>query len=141
MLFGMEQSSLVRFKILGSETDNLLEMYEREVPPHTIGADPHLHLTTVETFYVVEGFPTILVGDDRRQHGPGSVVVVPMNVAHGYWNETDQPIKVVIAFTPALGHHEFFRGLSQLKAGPKEEYQEKLAALRLRFDSVSLPQE
>ena len=139
LIFHMEPGSLVRFKIVGEDTGHVLEMYEREVPPHCLGADPHSHETTIETFYVVQGHPTILVGEERRQYGPGTTLVVPRRTAHGFWNETDEPIKLLICFTPSLGHHEFFRNLSKLKAGPPEEYVEKLAALRLRFDSHSLP--
>ncbi|MBT9584383.1 hypothetical protein IV102_13655 [bacterium] len=133
LIFPMEPGSLVRFKVIGENTDHALEMYEREVPAHTIGADPHLHLTTVETFYVVRvsGDPLILVGETRQQFGPVSVVV-PKN------NQTDQPIKILVTFTPSLGHHEFFRGLSLLKAGPPEDYVAGLAALRLRFNSISV---
>ncbi|MBN9415316.1 hypothetical protein ABS71_04110 [bacterium SCN 62-11] len=138
LLFPLEPGSLVRFKVLGEDTNHAMEMYEREVPPHCVGADPHLHHTTVETFYVVEGHPTIQVGEVRRAFGPGSTLVVPMGTTHGFWNETEQPVKVLITFSPSLGHHEFFRGLSKLKAGPPEEYVEKLAELRRRFDSESL---
>ena len=138
LIFPMEPGSLVRFKVVGENTDHALEMYEREVPAHTIGADPHLHLTTVETFYVVSGEPLILVGETRQQFGPGSVVVVPKNTVHGFWNQTDQPVKILVTFTPSLGHHEFFRALSLLKAGPPEEYVAGLAALRIRFDSISV---
>lgn len=140
LLFPLEPGSLVRFKIIGEQTGHALEMYEREVPPHCLGADPHLHETTVETFYVVEGHPTILVGDTRRQFAPGTTVVVPKQTAHGFWNETDKPVKLLVTFTPSLGHHEFFRALSKLKAGPREEYVPKLAELRRRFDSETLPE-
>lgn len=140
LLFPMEPGSLVRFKILGEQTGHALEMYEREVPARCLGADPHQHATTVETFYVVSGHPTILVGDVRRQFAPGSTLVVPRNTVHGFWNETDQPIKLLVTFTPSLGHHEFFRALSRLKSGPPEAYAEGLAQLRRRFDSETVPE-
>jgi mannose-6-phosphate isomerase-like protein (cupin superfamily) len=134
----MEPGSLVRFKIFSRDTDGLIELYERELPPYTIGADPHLHLTTTETFYVVEGCPVILCGETERAYSPGAIVVVPPNTVHGYGNPTDQHVKVLISFTPALGHEEFFRGLSELKHGPAETYAARLAELRQRFGSVSI---
>jgi quercetin dioxygenase-like cupin family protein len=140
-IFAMEPGSLVRFKILSRDTDGLLEMYERELPPRTIGADPHLHRTTTETFYVVSGHPSILCGSARRQYAPGSIVVVPPGTVHAYDNTTDAPVKVLICFTPGLGHEEFFRELSVLKAGPSEVYQERLDALRRRFDSTSVTED
>ena len=138
-VFQMEPGSLVRFKVFSKDTAGLIEMYEREVPPRTIGADPHLHRTTTEVFYVVEGSPVIQCGDVIRSYGPGSIVVVPKNTVHAYGNPTDAPIKVLISFSPGLGHEEFFRGLSRLKHGPKETYQRDLDELRLRFDSISVP--
>lgn len=137
----LEPGSFVRFKILAKDTGHAFEMYEREVPPHTIGADPHYHETTEETFYVVEGTPTILCGKVRRQYGPGSIVVVPRMVVHGYWNNSDKPIKLLITFSPGLDHDQFFLGLSQLKNGPPERYEEDLAALRRRFRSVSVKED
>ena len=134
----MEPGSLVRFKVFTGDTDGLIEIYERELPPRTIGADPHLHLTTTETFYVVEGEPEILCGDTVRTYAPGSIVVVPPNTVHGYGNPTDRHVKVLISFTPALGHDAFFRGLSELKHGPAETYASRLAALRQQFGSVSI---
>lgn len=138
-IFQMEPGSLVRFKIFSKDTGGLIEMYEREVPPRTIGADPHLHRTTTEVFYVVEGMPSIRCGEVNRSHPPGSIVVVPPNTVHAYGNPTDAPIKVLVSFSPGLGHEEFFRGLSRLKHGPKETYQRDLDQLRLRFDSISVP--
>jgi quercetin dioxygenase-like cupin family protein len=137
-VFQMEPGSLVRFKIFSKDTGGLIEMYEREVPPQTIGADPHLHRTTTEVFYVVAGNPTILCGETSRSYAPGSIVVVPPNTVHAYANDTKLPIKVLISFSPGLGHEEFFRGLSRLKHGPKETYQRDLDELRLRFDSISV---
>jgi len=138
LVYHFEPGSLVRFKVLTEATGGAFEMYEREVPPHTIGADPHLHGSTVETFYVVEGHVTILAGESRAVYGPGSVVVVPRNTVHGFWNETGEPIKLLISFVPGLHHHKFFEGLAELKAGPPEAYAGGLAALRRRFDSQSI---
>ena len=136
--FEMERGSLVRFKVFAHDTEGRLEMYERELPPFTLGADPHVHLTTTETFYVVDGHPSILCGSVHRAYAPGSIVVVPPHTVHGYENPTSDPVKVLICFTPALSHENFFRELSLLKAGQRDVYQERLDALRARFDSRSV---
>jgi quercetin dioxygenase-like cupin family protein len=138
VLIPLEPGSFVRFKVLARDTNHAFEMYEREVPPHTIGADPHYHETTDETFYVVSGTATILSGQTRKPYGAGSIVVIPRFTVHGYWNETAEPIKLLITFCPGLDHDQFFQGLSQLKNGPPERYADDLAALRKRFRSVSV---
>lgn len=137
-LIEMEAGSLVRFKIFSKDTNGLIELYERELPPRTIGADLHLHLSTTETFYVVEGTPNIRCSEVEKEYAPGSIVVVPPKTVHGYSNQTDEHVKVLISFTPGLGHEAFFQGLSELKHGPQEHYAERLAALRIRFGSVSV---
>lgn len=83
-------------------------MYERELSPRTTGADPHVHLSTTETFYVVEGQPAILCGTTSHAYAPGSAVVATSGVVHSYDTSTDRPVKVFICLTPGLGHEEFF---------------------------------
>ncbi len=128
----------MRFKVLSRDTGHAFEMYEREVPPHTIGADPHYHEETEETFYVVSGTVTILVGEARKTYAAGSIVVVPRRIVHGYWNETAERIKLLITFCPGLEHERFFQGLSRLKNGPPDRYAGDLAKLREEFGSVSV---
>ena len=137
-IFDLEPGSLVRFKVLSKDTDRVVEVYERELPPRTIGADPHLHATTTETFYVVSGTVSILCGPVQDDYGAGSVLVVPPNTVHAYNNASDSPAKLLIFFCPGLGHEQFFRGLATLKHGPTDRYQQDLDALRQRFDSTSV---
>jgi quercetin dioxygenase-like cupin family protein len=136
--YPMESDSLVRFKVLARNTNHIFEMYERKVPPHTIGADPHYHKTTVETFYVIEGTVNILNGETRKDFSAGSIVVVPEMSVHGFWNNSKKPVKVLVTFCPGIDHDEFFKELSRLKRGPVETYADDLAALRKRFDSESV---
>jgi quercetin dioxygenase-like cupin family protein len=136
--YEMEPGSLTRFKVLGKETGGAFEVYERELPAHTIGADPHYHRSTEEFFYIVAGSATILMDRERKVYPAGSTIVVPRMTVHGYWNESDERIKLLVAFCPAHDFDEYFRVLSELKHGPKETYAENLAALRARFDAASV---
>jgi quercetin dioxygenase-like cupin family protein len=47
-----------------------------------------------ETFEVREGTVRFTVGDERRQCGPGTVVIVPPGVMHGFVAETDTVIEI-----------------------------------------------
>ncbi|MDP4026567.1 cupin domain-containing protein [Methylobacterium sp. NEAU 140] len=140
-VFELEPGSLVRFKVFSKDVDKVVEVYERELPPRTIGADPHLHATTIETFYVVSGTVDILCGQLKDRYNAGSIVVVPHNTVHAYDNSDDIPAKLLIFFCPGLGHEEFFRELAKLKRGPKDSYQHELDALRRHFDSTSVASE
>jgi mannose-6-phosphate isomerase-like protein (cupin superfamily) len=44
----------------------------------------HVHRDTDETFFVLDGTLTIVVGDERFDAGPGSYVFAPMGVAHAF---------------------------------------------------------
>ena len=137
-VYDFEPGSRALFKVFSRDSDGAFELFEREVPPYTIGADPHLHRTTIETFYVVEGTASILIGDSEQEFGPGSVVSVPKNVVHAFSNRSSAPLKVLASYTPGLGHEEYFREFARLKHGPKETYQSGLDALRKRFDAESV---
>ena len=138
--YPMEPGSWVRFKVLGKETGGAFEAYEREVPPHTIGADPHYHRTTEEFFYIVAGSATILAGKVAKFTAPA----VQSSFRHDgprLLEQERRTIELLITFCPALDHDLFFRGLSELKRRPKETYTQNLAELRLpvRFGFPSMP--
>ena len=136
--FHLEPGSLARFKVLSDHTDGAFEVFEREVPPYTIGADPHIHKTTIETFYIIEGTANFLIGDTEMDCHAGSYVVVPKSTVHAFSNRSNTPLKVLISYTPGLRHEEYFKELARLKHGPKESYQSGLDALRIRFDAESV---
>lgn len=76
------------------------------VPPQG-GPPPHIHRDEDETFYVLEGSPTFRLGDERIVAGPGDFVNVPKGVLHCFRNFSDEPMKMILTFTPA-GIERFF---------------------------------
>jgi mannose-6-phosphate isomerase-like protein (cupin superfamily) len=76
------------------------------VPPNG-GPPPHIHQHEDETFYVLDGSPTFRLGDDEVVAGPGDFVNVPKGVVHGFRNASDQPLRMILTFTPA-GMERFF---------------------------------
>ena len=74
----------------------LIEAVARKgnVPP------PHIHHREEETFYVLEGEMSILVGDRTTKATPGTTVIVPRDVLHSFAIESDQ-LRVLILITPA----------------------------------------
>jgi mannose-6-phosphate isomerase-like protein (cupin superfamily) len=44
----------------------------------------HVHHDTDESFYVIEGELTVVVGDERIEAGPGDYVFGPMGVPHAF---------------------------------------------------------
>jgi quercetin dioxygenase-like cupin family protein len=80
--------------------------------PGERGPDPHVHREHTDSFYVLEGELTFLLGPERERTvlPAGSFVAVPPNVAHGFANEGDVDAKFVNVHTPDGGFAAFMRG-------------------------------
>ena len=76
------------------------------VPPNG-GPPPHVHRNEDETFYVLDGTPTFRLGDEVVVAGPGDFVNVPKGVLHRFRNLSDEPLRMILTFTPA-GIERFF---------------------------------
>lgn len=67
------------------------------LPVHTT---PH-HTTPVDVFfYVIEGKPTIKVGDEEKAVSDENIVLRPKNIPHTVKNESDDDTKVLVVKTP-----------------------------------------
>ena len=56
---------------------------------------------------MLDGTPTFLLGDERFVAGPGDFVNVPKGVVHNFRNLSDEPLRMILTFTPA-GIEKFF---------------------------------
>jgi len=76
------------------------------------GAGPHVHLEHVDAFYVVEGEVQFVVGPDLEvvRAGPGTFVMVPPNVVHGFDNESDTTARWLNFHAPSTGFLAWMRG-------------------------------
>ncbi len=94
------------FLVTGEETGGAYFSMLAVVPPMG-GPPPHTHRDEDETFYVLEGHPTFRLGDERVQAGPGDFVNIPRGMLHCFRNFTDEPVRMILTFTPA-GIERFF---------------------------------
>ena len=97
---------LYTFLVTGDESDGAYFSMLAIVPPGG-GPPPHTHRDEDETFYVLEGTPTFRLGDERIVAGPGSFVNVPKGILHCFRNFSDEPVRMILTFTPA-GIERFF---------------------------------
>jgi quercetin dioxygenase-like cupin family protein len=80
------------------------------------GAAPlHVHHDADETWYVLDGHVTILVGEERVEAGPGDFVLGPKGVPHTFL-VTSERAEFLVSFAPAgvegpsgIGLDGFFR--------------------------------
>ena len=70
-------------------------------------SNPHHHDVQEEIFYVVSGHGQIVVGEERADVEPGSVVVVPPGQTHYLVNTSDETLKVLAAVAPPFEQRDF----------------------------------
>lgn len=89
-----------------------LALIEFELQPGFVGPDPHSHDDHIDSFYVLEGEPEFVLGDEKLQLGPGSFVAAPLGVVHTFANPGPQSARLLNTHAPSVGFHEFLRQVS-----------------------------
>ena len=100
-----------RVLITGAESNGQYFVFEAVVPPD-MGPPPHIQTREEEAFYILEGEITFSIGSEARKVSAGGFVHVPCGVAHSFKNETSQPAKVLVWFSPA-GIEKMFERLAE----------------------------
>jgi quercetin dioxygenase-like cupin family protein len=94
------------FLVTGEQTGGAYFVMEALVPPGG-GPPPHIHRNEDETFYMVEGECTIIVGDKTVHARTGDFVNVPRGTVHCFSNNSSVTARMIVTFTPA-GMEGFF---------------------------------
>ena len=63
--------------------------------------EAHVHQEEDDAFYIVEGELTFLFGEERVTASPGTFVLVPPGVRHGFRNDQSTPVRMVNIHAPA----------------------------------------
>jgi quercetin dioxygenase-like cupin family protein len=96
-----------QFKVTGEQTGGSLCVVEHTAFPHN-GPPPHIHHREDESFYILEGQLSILLGDQTITGGAGSFIHVPKGTVHTYQNTGQLPSKTLVILTPA-GFEKFWQ--------------------------------
>lgn len=99
------------FKVTSEMSGDQLGVYEIVLQPKAKGANLHYHRFMDETFIVTEGTLTIMIGDKIKEATAGSVAYVPRFTPHGFRNDSDSRVKLMLIFNPSMKREGFFRGL------------------------------
>ena len=144
--------SRISTKVSGEQTEGrLLQVRSSD----RRGAAPplHIHRDADETWYVIDGELTIVVGDERIEARAGDFVFGPMGVPHAFLVTSDRA-ETVITFSPAgtkgpsgYGVDGFFReaavpaGPGQPPPEPSQPDPDELARLMAEYgiDTVGPP--
>jgi quercetin dioxygenase-like cupin family protein len=90
-----------------------LSLIEFELEPGFEGPDPHTHDDHIDSFYVLEGEPEFLAGDETLRLGPGSYIAAPIGFRHTFSNPGDRPARLLNIHTPSVGFHDWLRSVSE----------------------------
>jgi len=60
----------------------------------------HAHAGSDKVYYVVDGTPTLVIGDEERVLSPGEVAYAAPGVAHGVRNDTDTEAVCLVFMAP-----------------------------------------
>jgi quercetin dioxygenase-like cupin family protein len=65
--------------------------------------ESHVHADEDDAFYILQGELTFTVGDEGEEvvAGPGTFVLVPPGVPHGFSNHADTPVRMLNLHAPA----------------------------------------
>ena len=79
--------------------------------PGERGPDPHVHREHTDAWLVLEGTLTFELREPETfAAGPGTLVVVPPLVVHGFGNEGDETARFLNLHAPSCGFGDYLRG-------------------------------
>ena len=122
---------LYTWLVTGEESDGAYFAMHAVVPPNG-GPPPHIHTNEDETFYVLEGTPTFRLDDHVFVAHPGDFVNVPKGTLHNFRNDSDQPIRMILTFTPS-GIEKFFEECLERAWDVTQECPDNLAEVGARY--------
>ena len=88
------------FKADEDETESGYSVSEWWLEPGTEGVGAHSHEENDEIFYVLEGRPSLLIGDEWVTLERGAFARIPATVTHDFRNLTDQRAGLLNVFIP-----------------------------------------
>jgi quercetin dioxygenase-like cupin family protein len=101
------------FKVTSEISNDQLGVYEIVLASMCIGAKLHYHRYMDETFIVTKGMLTIQTGKKEFQAEPGTVAYAPRFSLHGFRNDTNEEVRLMLIFNPVSKREVFFSGLHE----------------------------
>jgi mannose-6-phosphate isomerase-like protein (cupin superfamily) len=71
-----------------------------EIAPGRV-LEAHVHAGEDDAFYIIEGEMTFTFGDESAAAPPGTFVLVPPGVEHGFRNDGETPVRMFNIHAPA----------------------------------------
>ena len=105
---------------------------ENDVEPGFPGPPPHVHDELVDSFYVLEGTLTVIVGHEEIELGAGGFACALPGTRHTFSNRTDSRVRFLNINAPG-GFERYMRELAAAaSAGPISS--EQIGEIASRYD-------
>ncbi len=88
------------FKADEEETNEKYSVSEWWIDPQSEGPGAHFHEENDEVFYVLEGTPSIRIGDQWVEAEKGTFLRIPAQTLHDFANRTNSPAGLLNFFIP-----------------------------------------
>ncbi|MFH8787058.1 cupin domain-containing protein [Streptomyces roseoverticillatus] len=106
-------------------------LYQVDLAARAAGAKTHFHKAMSEAFYILSGELELFNGDKWVTGRTGDFLYVPPGGLHAFKNVTDEPMSMLMLFTPGAPREEFFERVAEMSQRGSEELKE----FRVRHDS------
>src|ERR671917_831613 len=82
------------------EPDSPYSMVEWSSEPGAPGSSVHIHTTTDEAFYVLEGTFGFQLGEEAVEASAGAFVFAPKGTKHAFWNQGVTLARMLVTMSP-----------------------------------------
>ncbi|WP_086693792.1 cupin domain-containing protein [Streptomyces recifensis] len=114
-------------------TNGEFGLYKIDMGPKAMGATEHFHRTISESFYVLSGEVRLYNGEHWVTGGEGDFLHVPAGGLHAFHNDSDDPVSLLLLFTPGAPREEYFEKVAEYSQRSRKE----LKAFRIRHDQYN----
>jgi mannose-6-phosphate isomerase-like protein (cupin superfamily) len=130
--YPLGKGSSTTIKATAEATRGLFFIAESTVAAGFPGPPPHVHDTLVDSFYVLEGTLTVVVGHEEVELGPGGFACAPPGVRHTFSNRSDSQVRFLNINAPG----GFERYMRELAAASSEGAlsSERIGEIASRYD-------
>ncbi|WNI21659.1 cupin domain-containing protein [Streptomyces sp. ITFR-16] len=106
-------------------------LYKVDLGARSAGAKTHFHKAMSESFYVLSGTLELYNGEKWVTGREGDFLYVPVGGLHAFRNVTDEPMSMLMLFSPGAPREEYFERVAEVSQRGGEELKE----FRIRHDS------
>jgi mannose-6-phosphate isomerase-like protein (cupin superfamily) len=125
--------STLLFKAESSDTEGTFALTETTVAAGFPGPVPHVHREMVDSFWVLEGELTVLLGEETAQAGPGSYALVPPGTVHTFSNPSDRPVRMLNLMAPG-GLEQYLKELAGALPADRPPDPGEMARIASKYD-------